>query len=54
MNLADEVKVKTFPVKMSPKLNNLVREHAEKEGVSAHQFILRAICDRMDKSDRVV
>lgn len=54
MNLADEVKVKTFPVKMSPKLNGLVRDQAEKEGISAHQFVLRAICDRLDGQNKAV
>lgn len=41
--ILDEIKFKTFPVRMSMKMNSALREKAFKEGITVHQLVLKAL-----------
>lgn len=52
--IVDEVKFKTFPVRMSMNMNTALREKAFKEGVTVHQLVLKAIVKELSEQDEAV
>lgn len=51
--IADEVRVKNFPVKMSPQLNQIVKVTAAKENVSMHHWVMQAIIEKLERDKAV-
>lgn len=49
----DEVKFKTFPVRMSMNMNTALREKAFKEGVTVHQLVLKALTKALSEQEAV-
>lgn len=49
--MTDEPRFKTFPVRMTPKLNSALREEAFKRGVTVHQLVLRAIANELQQAN---
>lgn len=50
----DEIRFKTFPVRMSMKMNAALRDKAFKEGVTVHQLVLKALTKELSEQHKAV
>ena len=46
----EEVRFKTFPVRMSMSMNSALREKAFKEGITVHQLVLKALTKELTET----
>ena len=44
-----EERARTFPLRFSPKLHQVLKEHASKAKQSLHEYIMQAIKERIEK-----
>lgn len=50
----DEPRFKTFPVRMSLQMNNILRSKAFNDGLTVHQLVLRAIAKEIAGAEEAV
>ncbi|MOA61153.1 hypothetical protein D3C78_1862190 [compost metagenome] len=52
--MMEEIKFKTFPVRMSLQMNTDLRNKAFKENTTVHQLVLKAIYKELTGADEAV
>lgn len=50
----EQMKIKTFPLRMTDKLNQELRIVAAKENTTMHKWIMEAIAEKLAKCDKAV